>query len=111
MVSNSGGGFRVAGGYMLDWELESKYDSGGRRQCLTENSLRMVMDGTRAADLPGLKKEEVKVEVEEGGVLQISGERSKEQEEKNGKWRGAVASSFAGFGCRKMPRRIRLRLA
>lgn len=38
------------------------------------------------ADLPGLKKEEVKVEVEEGRVLQISGERSKEQEDKNGKW-------------------------
>ncbi|THG00737.1 hypothetical protein TEA_003969 [Camellia sinensis var. sinensis] len=38
------------------------------------------------ADLPGLKKEEVKVEVEEGRVLQISGERSKEHEEKNDKW-------------------------
>ncbi|XP_022730101.1 18.1 kDa class I heat shock protein-like [Durio zibethinus] len=38
------------------------------------------------ADLPGLKKEEVKVEVEEGRILQISGERSKEQEEKNDKW-------------------------
>ena len=38
------------------------------------------------ADLPGLKKEEVKVEVEEGRVLQISGERSKEVEEKNDKW-------------------------
>ncbi|KAL7229033.1 hypothetical protein ACSBR2_007683 [Camellia fascicularis] len=37
-------------------------------------------------DLPGLKKEEVKVEVEEGRVLQISGERSKEHEEKNDKW-------------------------
>uniref|UniRef100_A0A2N9E194 SHSP domain-containing protein n=1 Tax=Fagus sylvatica TaxID=28930 RepID=A0A2N9E194_FAGSY len=38
------------------------------------------------ADLPGLKKEEVKIEVEEGRILQISGERSKEQEEKNDKW-------------------------
>ncbi|RDX69234.1 17.6 kDa class I heat shock protein 3, partial [Mucuna pruriens] len=38
------------------------------------------------ADLPGVKKEEVKVEVEEGRVLHISGERSVEKEEKNDKW-------------------------
>ncbi|KAI0520119.1 16.9 kDa class I heat shock protein 1-like [Dendrobium catenatum] len=38
------------------------------------------------ADLPGVKKEEVKVEVVEGGVLQISGERKKEQEEKTDRW-------------------------
>ncbi|GMY14441.1 class I heat shock protein-like [Fagus crenata] len=38
------------------------------------------------ADLPGLKKEEVKVEVEEGRVLQISGERSVEKEDKNDKY-------------------------
>lgn len=45
------------------------------------------------ADLPGLKKEEVKVEVEDGRVLQISGERSKEQEEKNEKWHHVERSS------------------
>ncbi|PON85612.1 Small heat shock protein HSP [Trema orientale] len=45
------------------------------------------------ADLPGLKKEEVKVEVEKGRVLQISGERSKEQEEKNDKWHRVERSS------------------
>ncbi|KAM0940935.1 putative small heat shock protein HSP20 [Dioscorea sansibarensis] len=45
------------------------------------------------ADLPGLKKEEVKVEVEEGRVLQISGARSKEQEEKNDKWHRVERSS------------------
>ncbi|CAO2840645.1 unnamed protein product [Amaranthus hypochondriacus] len=44
-------------------------------------------------DLPGLKKEEVKVEVEEGRILQISGEKSKEQEEKNDKWHRLERSS------------------
>ncbi|MCL7049182.1 hypothetical protein MKW94_023953 [Papaver nudicaule] len=45
------------------------------------------------ADLPGINKEEVKVEVEEGRVLQISGERSKEKEEKNDKWHRVERSS------------------
>ncbi|WOK93748.1 18.1 kDa class I heat shock protein [Canna indica] len=45
------------------------------------------------ADLPGVKKEEVKVEVEEGRVLKISGERSKESEEKNNKWHRVERSS------------------
>ncbi|KAJ0979588.1 hypothetical protein J5N97_015062 [Dioscorea zingiberensis] len=45
------------------------------------------------ADLPGLKKEEVKVEIEEGRVLKISGERSKEHEEKNDKWHRVERSS------------------
>ncbi|GMN24227.1 hypothetical protein TIFTF001_000481 [Ficus carica] len=62
------------------------------------------------ADLPGLKKDEVKVEVEEGRILQITGERSKEQEEKNDKWHHverSSGSSSVGLGCRRMRRRIR----
>ncbi|KAI5682635.1 hypothetical protein M9H77_03863 [Catharanthus roseus] len=38
------------------------------------------------ADLPGVKKEEAKVEVEDGRVLVISGERAAEKEDKNDKW-------------------------
>ncbi|XP_008785453.1 18.1 kDa class I heat shock protein-like [Phoenix dactylifera] len=45
------------------------------------------------ADLPGVKKEELKVEVEEGNVLQISGERSREQEEKTDTWHRVERSS------------------
>ncbi|CAA3033000.1 Hypothetical predicted protein [Olea europaea subsp. europaea] len=54
-------------------------------------------------DLPGLKKEEVKVEVEEGGVLQISGERSKEQEEKDNKWHRMERSSDKFLGWFRLP--------
>ncbi|XP_068330153.1 16.9 kDa class I heat shock protein 2-like [Pyrus communis] len=54
------------------------------------------------ADLPGIKKEEVKVEVEDGRVLQISGERSREQEDKNDKWHRVERSSG------KFTRRFRL---
>ncbi|RDX69565.1 18.2 kDa class I heat shock protein, partial [Mucuna pruriens] len=38
------------------------------------------------ADLPGVRKEDLKVEVEENKVLQIRGERVKEKEEQSDKW-------------------------
>ncbi|XP_052178108.1 17.3 kDa class I heat shock protein-like [Diospyros lotus] len=45
------------------------------------------------ADVPGLKKEEVKVEVEDDTVLQIRGERNVEKEEKNDAWHRVERSS------------------
>ncbi|KAJ0020883.1 hypothetical protein Pint_32708 [Pistacia integerrima] len=45
------------------------------------------------ADLPGLKKEEVKVEVEDDRVLQICGQRKIEKEDKNDTWHRVERSS------------------
>ncbi|KAL3530819.1 hypothetical protein ACH5RR_010141 [Cinchona calisaya] len=45
------------------------------------------------ADLPGIKKEEVKVEVEDDRVLQIRGERNVEKEDKNDTWHRVERSS------------------
>jgi HSP20 family protein len=53
-------------------------------------------------DLPGVKKEEVKVEVEDGNVLIVSGDRTREKEDKNNKWHRVERSSG------KFVRRFRL---
>ncbi|KAK7390604.1 hypothetical protein VNO78_25914 [Psophocarpus tetragonolobus] len=45
------------------------------------------------ADVPGLKKEEVKVKIEDDWVLQISRERNIEKEDKNDRWHRMERSS------------------
>ncbi|KAL1208528.1 18.1 kDa class I heat shock protein [Cardamine amara subsp. amara] len=60
------------------------------------------------ADLPGMKKEEVKVEVEDKNVLQISGERSKENEEKNDKWHRVERASGKFMRRFKLPENAKM---
>ncbi|KAK7400618.1 hypothetical protein VNO78_11836 [Psophocarpus tetragonolobus] len=45
------------------------------------------------ADIPGLKKEEVKVQIEDDRILHISGERNVEKEDKNDTWHRVERSS------------------
>lgn len=60
------------------------------------------------ADLPGVRKEAAKVEVEDGGVLVISGERAREEAGEGEAWR-LVERSSGRFQRRfRMPRGARL---
>ncbi|KAM3208976.1 hypothetical protein ACQJBY_063574 [Aegilops geniculata] len=49
-----------------------------------------------SAEIPGVKKEDVKVEVEDGNVLKISGEKTREEEHKGDAW-NRVERSFGSF--------------
>ncbi|TXG74221.1 hypothetical protein EZV62_002800 [Acer yangbiense] len=60
------------------------------------------------ADLPGMKKEEVKVEVEDDRVILISGERNVEKEDKNDTWH-CVERSRGRFSRRfRLPENVKM---
>ncbi|KAH0976353.1 hypothetical protein GBA52_026072 [Prunus armeniaca] len=69
-----------------DWELQG----GGDETSAVANAHVDWRETDNAhifvADLPGVKKEDVKVHVEDDNMLQISGQRVQEQEKTDDKW-------------------------
>eukprot|EP00246_Nothoceros_aenigmaticus_P006701 TRINITY_DN19784_c0_g1_i1.p1 TRINITY_DN19784_c0_g1~~TRINITY_DN19784_c0_g1_i1.p1 ORF type:complete len:159 (+),score=33.98 TRINITY_DN19784_c0_g1_i1:63-539(+) len=57
-------------------------------------------------ELPGLKKEEVKVDIEDGNVLKISGERSKEEVKETDKWHRVERSHGQFLRTFRLPKNV-----
>ncbi|XP_020220793.1 17.5 kDa class I heat shock protein [Cajanus cajan] len=62
------------------------------------------------ADIPGLKKEQVKVEIEDDNILQISGERNVEKEDNNDKWHRVERSTGKFFRKFRLPENAKVDL-
>ena len=60
------------------------------------------------ADLPGLKKEEIRVQVEDGRMLSITGQRSKEEVQKTDTWHRVERSSGQFMRKFKLPENANL---
>jgi len=99
--------------FSLDiWDSLQGFPSSARETTALANT-RVDWKETQEAhvfsvDLPGLKKEEVKVEIEDGNVLQISGERNKEQEQKDDKWHRVERSSGKFMRRFRLPENVKM---
>ncbi|KAG2327527.1 hypothetical protein Bca4012_036535 [Brassica carinata] len=60
------------------------------------------------ADFPGLRKEEVKVEIEDDSVLKISGQRHVEKEDKSDTWHRVERSSGQFTRKFRLPKNVRM---
>ncbi|KAK1301794.1 17.7 kDa class I heat shock protein [Acorus calamus] len=75
------------------WDPTSRGRLGARGDDPTTAIARTYVDWVETdtahvfrADIPGVRREEVKVQVEDGNVLQISGERTREEEDTGDTW-------------------------